>query len=134
MGNAAEGVLFYGFPLPEEPELFNYWDWENRYLTAAGYPAEPSPALTGKAWRDGRLALLADARCVVEARGYSDACHYFVAAKASILRAEWSESKPVPESPPAGPVWAWERPLQAFCAKLGIPWQAPGWYLTSYYG
>jgi hypothetical protein len=142
MGNSAEAILFWGFPLGEdesedggEGDLLD--EWEDKIAEAAGHPepTEPYGEATKPAYRaywDARHAAVKAAGVMIDRFGCgSDYSQLLIGVTSTFKTADWSKCAPVsPLLLNAGD----EGKLRKACEALGIPWQEPKWYLTAYYG
>ncbi len=141
MGNSAEAILFYGFPIQDnsEEEVSNddlLENWQYKLATIAGVqePAElytDSTSPLYRAYFKAKHKVLEAEPCTVGMHGCGDELQSLVAIKASKVSADWGDPQRIKglEILPQ-----WIDALRAFCGKLGITWQEPGWYIASYYG
>lgn len=156
MSMDAEGVLFWGLWYsddevrdsgavvehhPEEDGPLDALEEKAQAMRqrerATACPEPPTAASGGRQyagpeWDDWRekVAAWEDAACRVRRAGHWESQTVYVYVEASRLRAEWDEVKPVVTDVGAD----WERKLRDYVAALGLPWKAPGWFLTSHYG
>lgn len=155
MGMTAEGVLYYGFPLRNSAERGESDEDESTLMDRAykhemetrarecpepgeyDHKREKTDEAWGKTWQEWREKLKEWERrfCDVHRAGYADQeGAVYVCFNGSVKTAEWDEMVPISTEMLLIDTMECNKRLKDYCDALGIPWQTPDWYLTSYYG
>jgi len=143
MGQSTDGIVFYGFPLG----LVEDWDdtglswlldedtdWEDRIAALRGIPSPPEPYEGNKeahsAYWSAKSKLIDNETVGIGTYCSGEYPGYYVYAVNSERTANRGECLEL--NPSVNPDW--DEQIKEFCALLDIKWQAPTWYVTSYWG
>lgn len=137
---ALSGIVFWGFVIPDDVEL--PWEahdaaqWQDHFATVMELKP-PEVAYEGNeeeyhTYYDQMQAAVVEAGCEVDATGDHEWAERprFVHVTAGQIYASAPQVEPLD----AGRLEVkpeWNAKLKSFCELMGIPFQEPGWYLTS---
>jgi hypothetical protein len=127
MGVSTDAILFYGLTIDDDSEL------HEQILSDrdGGEDGDPVPGTLAWLWYMGDEV----EGCTIAAHCSREYPLFYIAVEASRIVAWRGRPMDVTsyiESLEAGPDW--DAMLKAFCARFGVPWEEPKWWLVSYWG
>ena len=137
---ALSGIIFWGFVIPDDVEL--PWEsnddghWQDHFAAVIELKP-PEVGYEGNeekfhAYYDQLQAAVVEAGCEIDVTGDQDWIDRprFIHVTAGQIYASAPQLEPLDVSRlKVKP--GWRKKLQSFCELMSIPFQEPGWYLTS---
>ena len=130
MEHCASAMLYWGFPIADNPEEEYEWSKDSaseEYAVRIGVRITEYPSYDD--WRTAVIETKETCSCDVECGGYEYSEHCVV-FKGSVVESFGGSKECVNLQVGEN----WEQQLKDYCEQLNIPWQTPKWYVNPSYG